>query len=59
METFRNGSTFGVQARPVATACGYDIVFTLYGIGFLSPQLVMQVWARGSKVTSDGYFSQY
>ncbi len=49
-----SGSKFGVQARPGATACGYEIVFAFYGLGFPSPHLAMQVWARGKKVTTDG-----
>jgi len=47
------GSRFRVQARPGATGCVYEIAFTFYGIGFSSPHLDMQVWARGSKVTSE------
>jgi hypothetical protein len=38
-------------ASESATGCGYEIVFTLYGLGFPSPDLGMPVWARDSKVT--------
>jgi hypothetical protein len=34
-----SGSRFRVQARPDATGCGYEIIFTFYGLGFPLPHL--------------------
>jgi hypothetical protein len=44
------GSRFRVQARPGATGCGYEVIFTFYELGFPTAHLDRQVWARGSKV---------
>jgi hypothetical protein len=54
-----SGSRFRVQARPDATGCGYEIIFTFYGLGFPLPHLDITGLASGSKVTTDGYCSQY
>ena len=43
------GSRFRVQARPGATGCVTEIVFTLYGIGFPSPHLGMTGLGQGFK----------
>jgi hypothetical protein len=44
-----SGSRFGVQARPGATGCVYEIAFTFYGIGFPSPHLGMPGLGQGFK----------
>jgi hypothetical protein len=41
--------TSRVQARPGATGCGYEIVFTFYGLGFPSPHLDMPGLGQGFK----------
>ena len=38
-----------VQARPGATACGHEIVFAFYGLGFPSPHIDMPGLGQGFK----------
>ena len=44
-----SGSRFGVQAHPGATGCGYEIVFTFYGLGFSSTHLDIPGLGQGFK----------
>jgi hypothetical protein len=41
---------FGVQARPGATRCGYEIVFAFDGLGSPSPHLDMSGLGQGFSV---------
>jgi len=43
------GSGFRVQACPSAKKCGYEIVFTFYGLSFPSPHLDMPGLGQGFK----------
>jgi hypothetical protein len=55
----RIGSKFRVQARPGAAGCWYKIIFTFYQRGFYQHILIGQIWARGSKVTTAGFYSTF